>query len=85
MLSNILRIKKKENAIVINIAVKGKEIAFYCMNHCNDNPLSGQEAGGLGNELIRKRLELLYPGKHEMTITNDTKTYTVTLSIDTTV
>lgn len=77
--------KKKENAIVINIAVTGKKIAFYCMNFCNENPLSGQEAGGLGNELIQKRLELLYPGKHEMAIVNDTKTYTVILSIDTAV
>lgn len=77
--------KKKESAIVINIVIAGKNISLYCMNHCNENPLSRQEAGGLGNELIRKRLELLYPGKHELAIVNNSKTYTVTLGIDTAV
>ena len=36
---------------------------------------------GLGIETTRQRLELLYPGKHTLTVTNDSGLFTVSLQI----
>ena len=37
--------------------------------------------GGIGNELIKKRLALLYPGKYKLTTTNGDGMYKVALSL----
>ena len=39
------------------------------------------EHSGLGDGLIRKRLQLLYPDKHELTVTTDNNIYAVYLTI----
>lgn len=74
--------KKVENAIAIAVDIAAGTLTFSCSNHYA--PLLQQTPdadrnGGLGMELIRKRLELLYPEKHELTITNDGHVYSVQL------
>ena len=39
------------------------------------------QSGGLGVQNLKRRLELLYPGKHELLITNDGNTYKTTLNL----
>lgn len=76
--------KKTDGAIAINIKADPKKIVFSCSNQYSENPLAGQEvAGGLGNELLKKRLNLLYPGKHELTTEKQDNIYTVHLTIHT--
>lgn len=41
-----------------------------------------KESSGIGIENLRKRLNLLYPGKHRLEITNDGTYFTVNLFID---
>lgn len=74
--------KKKENGIVIEIDISGTGLHFYCKNDLAINPLLKEEAGGLGNGLIRKRLDLLYPGQYQLDISKDAAHYEVRLMIN---
>lgn len=71
--------RKIENAININIMIAKETIQFSCENHFSDNSQTKPDQSGLGNELIQKRLALLYPAKHTLEITNINNTYKVKL------
>ena len=77
--------KKKDNAISIGLSIEKPLVHFYCNNFMEENPLAAAEAGGLGNELIKKRLELLYPGRHELLIRKENSQYMVQLTIHTSI
>lgn len=69
------------NVIQINVWVKNGVIGFECENKCQA-PVTKSEHGGLGNELIRKRLELLYANNHSLEIHKSENRYRVRLVID---
>lgn len=71
--------KKTDNAIKIKLVIKEKKITFECENKYTNTQKSPLESTGLGNELIRKRIELLYPKKHNLVITNQENNYKVNL------
>jgi len=71
--------RKIENAININIKIAKETILFSCENHFSDNSQTKPDQSGLGNELIQKRLALLYPAKHTLEITIINNTYRVKL------
>lgn len=71
--------KKTENAITISLLVENKTIVFECENKYNDNNKTALESNGLGNDLIAKRIELLYPKKHTLAITNQKNIYKIKL------
>lgn len=73
--------KKSENAIVISIVIDHQTITFECRNRYPGLPVNELNAGGLGNELMKKRLLLLYPDKHSLEITDKDDFYTVKLII----
>ena len=73
--------KKAENAININLDIEHEKFIFKCENSYNQNTQRAHEHSGLGIELIKKRLALLYPGKHKLTITNNNELYKVALSL----
>jgi two-component system, LytTR family, sensor kinase len=72
--------KKVENAITVHIAIDDAWVRLTCGNKY-DSRLPAQPHGGLGNELIKKRLNLIYPGKHELVVDNDNELYCVNLAI----
>ncbi len=74
--------KKSEQAIVISLAIEQKTITFECSNRYSVLPVSDLYAGGLGNDLMKKRLELLYPDKHTLQIADKNDFYTVKLTIN---
>jgi two-component system, LytTR family, sensor kinase len=74
--------KKLENAITINILISNKSIELVCINKHNANAPLKQEVGGVGNDLIQKRLKLIYPEKHVLKITNQDNLYSVNLTIE---
>jgi two-component system, LytTR family, sensor kinase len=57
---------KGDGAIVSRIVIEGRRIVFECSNRCW--PRTGQSDGrrGLGHELMRQRLQMLYPGHHSL-------------------
>ena len=71
--------KKVENAININIIIEKEMITFDCENNYSTETQVKPDQSGLGNELIRKRLALLYPNKHTLEINNKNNTYKVKL------
>ena len=73
--------KKINNGIVIKISSSEKMLNFYCENKYGENALADEEPGGLGNALLKKRLNLLYPGKHELRTENENQVYKVYLTI----
>lgn len=60
--------RKKEDAINIHFQIDADTIIFDCENRFSMSVTPPQSAGGLGNQLIKKRLDLLYPGRHQLDI-----------------
>jgi len=60
------------------LSVDEEELVFQAANPL---PLQPAERGGIGLQNLRKRLELLYPGRHQLDILEDSGTFTVTLTL----
>lgn len=77
--------KKVENAVDIGIEVLPGKLVFTCRNHFSATQQQTPDAardGGLGLELMRKRLQLLYPGKHELAISTVDQLFNVHLVLE---
>ncbi|MFK7932050.1 MAG: sensor histidine kinase [Saprospiraceae bacterium] len=75
--------KKIKNAISIKLNILPTSIAFSCVNKYNAERMNAENSNGLGNELIKKRLHLLYPETHELIVKNEENVYSVLLTIQT--
>ncbi|PQJ09132.1 hypothetical protein CJD36_020265 [Flavipsychrobacter stenotrophus] len=73
--------KKIENAITIDIIVNDDNIRLVCANKFETGAKIQQPDSGLGNELIKKRLELLYKGRHSLSVNNNGELYKIDLMI----
>ncbi len=71
--------KKVENAINVTMIIEKNKIKFECENSYALESHSKPEYGGLGNELIQKRLAILYPNKHSFEIINKNGIYKINL------
>lgn len=72
---------QEENAIRVKFTVQKDRIVFNCENRYTQNAHSELKQGGLGNELIARRLLLLYPERHTLEIKDEQQIYKVKLSI----
>lgn len=73
--------KKIDHAIHVEIFIERKSIRFVCKNKFDSNRKLKQESSGIGNELIQRRLNLIYPEKHTLELSNHCNLYTVNLTI----
>jgi LytS/YehU family sensor histidine kinase len=73
--------KKLENAITINIIITDEAIQLVCENKLDTRPPVKQSSSGLGNDLIQKRLQLIYAEKHTLNVQKTNELYTVNLTI----
>lgn len=74
--------KKNGSTIRIRVSVEKEMLIFECEN--SYHPIADrkpQDFGGLGNDLIKKRLELIYPNKHRLEINDDSGNYRVKLML----
>ncbi len=69
------------HAIRIRISITKEQLRFFCENKCCEEPQTNQQ-GGLGYELIQKRLLLLYGDRHQLETVNRNGIYQVTLLLD---
>ena len=51
-------------------------------NSKDKNPASVDQHGGIGLNNVKRRLELLYPGRHELKVLNDDEKFKVDLKIE---
>jgi two-component system LytT family sensor kinase len=69
--------ERGDGAIRVDIDIAERGLRFRCSNRLATGPATsagqpppaggpGDRPGGLGNDLIRRRLELLYPGRHRL-------------------
>ena len=73
--------KKVENAITVNISIKDETIQLVCENKFDPKSSVQQPDSGLGNDLIEKRLNLIYAGKHTLQVHKENELYSVNLTI----
>jgi LytS/YehU family sensor histidine kinase len=70
-------------AIQIAIVISGQKLNFTCIN--TDYSIIRKmemEISGIGLENVQRRLELVYPGKHRLTIKKEDGKFMVNLEID---
>ncbi len=60
--------RKEVHGISIQFGFTERDIIFFCSNSYLSDQNNRLIPGGLGNGLIEKRLELLYPGSHKLTV-----------------
>ncbi|HEX4383850.1 MAG TPA: histidine kinase [Myxococcales bacterium] len=68
----------EDGAIAVRIAVEARQLELVCANRYGERPAGG----GLGNELMRRRLALLYPHRSTLELSDRDGTYTARLRID---
>lgn len=72
---------KSDKAIVIKLSIENNTIHFECKNKYLPNFKEKNEYNGLGNELIHKRLLLLYPNRHTLVQKIENEIFSIQLSI----
>lgn len=70
----------RENEIHISCRQKNNIFFLDTVNTIADT--NGHEAGGIGMKNIRQRMELLYPGGHQMQIKQENGRYALTLQLN---
>jgi len=73
--------KKNSNSILLRVSIEKDKFVFECENSYQTSSGKKHDFGGLGNELIKKRLRLTYPEKHVLEITDDEGIYKVKLTL----
>lgn len=72
----------KSSAINISILTTDKHLTFICENNNYGFVKKMDNTGGIGLENVKRRLELVYPDRHELLIKNEENKYAVTLKIN---
>lgn len=66
-------------AIKLHISVEREKLFFFIQNKKHSN--NRDASGGIGLNNVRRRLDLLYPGKYNLQIRDEIDTYTCELSL----
>jgi sensor histidine kinase YesM len=68
--------------IDITVFCEPKSIRFVCRNYFSLDKQNSQKSGGVGLCNVRRRLDLLYPGKHSLRISDVLPVFEVELTIE---
>ena len=74
-------IKNEGEEITISIAMENKTLVLETQNSIDEHRELPKESAGLGLENATRRLNLLYPEKHWLSVENEAQTFIVNLSI----
>ncbi len=74
--------KNHTPGIIINLDLEPGRLVFTVQNYIKPNPQApAEESGGFGLENIKRRLGLLYPDKHELTLNLSEEKFKIELII----
>jgi hypothetical protein len=68
-----------EDPAVMDLRLDGARLSLFCRNRINH--ALKDAGGGIGVANVRRRMELTYPGRHEMTVQADDTHYSTRLTI----
>jgi len=72
-----------DSYISINLSIKGNILEFTVINNFNpDESVNNRESRGVGLKNVEERLNLLYSGKHKLTIENENCVFKVILMLE---
>lgn len=76
-------VNPEENSVItIRIALSENELLMRVTNNKVNHRVSASERSGVGIVNARSRLQLLYPGKHELDIQDGATTFSVSLKME---
>ncbi|WOK07168.1 histidine kinase [Imperialibacter roseus] len=67
--------------ISIDLKVEADLLTFRCQNSLSANKKSKDKEGGIGIANVKRRLELIYPGRHELKTWDTAEEFTVEMKI----
>jgi LytS/YehU family sensor histidine kinase len=73
--------KKIENAVNIRFEITDKFLSFYCNNHKSIADETNPEKNGMGINLLKQKLDLIYKKNYNLNIIDEDNWYTVNLEI----
>lgn len=71
---------KPDTPVQIELEVKNNALSFICKNKINHH--QKDPGSGIGLENVKRRLELLYPNKHQLDIQKQDNDFIVSLQLD---
>ena len=71
----------RQNEIKIDISRMNGEMIFSVFNTTENGEVQMKEAGGIGLANVKRRLELLYPGKHSFEVEKKDESFEVKLKL----
>jgi len=69
-------------SVNLNIIIENQMLNFMLSNSRPEEYINPQQNGGIGLGNVQKRLQLLYPGRHELNMTAEPEHFTVLLQIE---
>ena len=73
---------KQMPAIEIDINCNNSTMFFKCINQYNNNSTTKTHSGGVGLENVKRRLELIYSKKYQLSILKENNIFMVELKLD---
>jgi two-component system, LytTR family, sensor kinase len=71
----------QSSQIDISISVSNKQLSFNCKNTIYSTRKMKDEKSGIGLENVRRRLDLVYPGKYKLTLKDNDAKYIVEIKL----
>ncbi|WP_207510770.1 sensor histidine kinase [Longitalea luteola] len=71
----------QKNYIRVSLQRQNGTLTFIVENSKDDQQRSTEPPGGIGLANVKRRLELLYPGKHTLQISNNAHTFKIELNL----
>lgn len=75
-------LKNPENRIDIKLDVFENQLIFKCNNDMPASKIEKDESSGIGLSLVKKRLDLIYPGDYELKTVNSERHFNVYLKLN---
>ena len=71
-----------ENGIEIKVKLKNKKLTFSCKNQYDKSATDKDKVHGIGLATVKKRLDLIYKDKHQLSINADHSIFNVNLELE---